>query len=671
MAEILDGERGLMESDRIDLAQILAIVPVLNEEETIATVVRDLQAQGLKHIRIVDNNSSDRSAAEARAAGAEVVVESRQSYGWACWRGLQDVPDGIEWILFCDGDGSSDLTNLAPFWEAAREADFVLGDRRATATSRQGLTAPQQFGNWLATTLIWLGWGHRYRDLGPLRLIRWHALQGIQMRDRGFGWTVEMQVRALERELRVREIPVAYRDRQGGQSKISGTLVGMFKAGTGILGTIGKLFVGRQPLTVLSAFLVLLGCWILRDYGDIHDGGPLWPQFVLGVGLLGAGFFLSGAIAQIATGWFWGTAFLSRLIFLAVPPGNDIWRYIWEGRLQNLGFSPYAQPPNAPELIPLRTDWWYLINHPDVSAIYPPIVQLGFRAIAAVSPTVLAFKLGFVAADLVACYLLARHVGRAKALFYAWNPLILYSFAVGGHYDSWFVLPLVAAWVFWERQHWHWSAFLLGISVGVKWVSLPLFAFIVWRSPWRRALTLVAVGAIPLLVTVPAFCNLNSCPLIPTDSQFVSYGRSAELIPHLLGLVWPASKASGSNLIYVGGFGVIALLLIFTSKRLASFAEHFFASLLAFSPIIHAWYFSWLIPFSAASHNLGTRLASISVFVYFVLPHRESMEISGWWMHDSERFWMWAPFVVGYAWTLWRQFTSGLPPKGRSIREAT
>jgi len=166
------------------------------------------------------------------------------------------------------------------------------------------------------------------------------------------------------------------------------------------------------------------------------------------------------------------------------------------------------------------------------------------------------------------------------------------------------------------------------------------------------------------LATIPAFCNFNSCPLIPTDSQFVSSGRSAEFIPYLVKFVWPASTASGSNPVYVAGFGIIALLLLFTGKRLVVFAEHFFASLLAFSPIVHAWYFSWLIPFSTVSHNLGTRLASISIFVYFVLPHRESFDgTAGWVMYDAERFWMWTPFVLGYGWTLWRQATTGLPPK--------
>ncbi len=643
-----------MGGDRAVLERVLAIIPVLDEEATIAAVVRDLQARGVDRVRVVDNGSRDRSATLARAAGAEVVTEARQSYGWACWRGLQDIPAGIDWILFCDGDGSSDLAGLPRFWSAMAAADLILGDRRATAESRQNLTPVQRFGNALATTLIWLGWGHRYRDLGPLRLIRRPALEALQLKDRGFGWTVEMQVRAVELGLRVREVPVVWRDRQGGRSKISGTLAGVFKAGAGILSTIGKQFLRTQLPLAASTVLSVAGCLLLLAYGDIHSGKPLWPTFVVGVGLLGAGFWGTGAIARLSAGWFWATSVLLRLILLGAPPGNDIWRYVWEGRLQNFGFSPYAQPPSAPELTPLRTDWWHLINHLDVSAIYPPVVQLGFRAIAAISPTVLAFKLGFVLADLLVCWLLARRLGHQRALFYAWNPLVLYAFAAGGHYDSWFILPMVAAWVLWDRKHWYWSALCLGLSIGVKWVSLPLLAFVVWRSPWWRALGLIALGALPMLVTVPVFCRWNACPLIPTESDFVSKGRSAELVPYLVSQIWPVTAEAGWNWLFVGSFGAVALVLLLASKRLVAFAEHFFASLLVFSPIVHAWYFSWLVPFSAASGNLGTRLGSISIFVYFVLPHRETLE-QGWFLSEPLRGLLWLPFVAGYLWFLWRQ----------------
>jgi glycosyltransferase involved in cell wall biosynthesis len=243
-----------------NLDAILVIIPVLNEEATIAQVIQSLQSIGLYHIRVVDNGSRDRSADMAFKAGAEVLHEPIPGYGRACWRGLQAMPDSIHWILFCDGDGSDDVRALNHFSsfcdlsscdvsleQQSQSCDLILGDRTATATGRAVLTPVQRFGNALATTLIWMGWGYRYRDLGPLRLIRRSALDQIQMQDRGFGWTVEMQVRAIECELRICELPVHYQCRQGGRSKISGTILGSINAGIVILITLGHLY-GRRWL---------------------------------------------------------------------------------------------------------------------------------------------------------------------------------------------------------------------------------------------------------------------------------------------------------------------------------------------------------------------------------------------------------------------------------------
>ena len=132
-------------------------------------------------------------------------------------------------------------SDLGGFLQAAAGCDLVLGNRRATAAGRAHLSPAQNLGNALATTLIALGWGHRYQDLGPLRLIRRQALDRICMRDRGFGWTVEMQARALEEGLRVEERPVAYRPRRGGRSKISGSVGGTLAAGSVILSTLAVL----------------------------------------------------------------------------------------------------------------------------------------------------------------------------------------------------------------------------------------------------------------------------------------------------------------------------------------------------------------------------------------------------------------------------------------------
>lgn len=221
---------------------MLVIIPVLNEEATIAAVIQALFSCGLKHIQVVDNGSRDRTVEIAKDAGATVLFEPVAGYGRACWRGMQEMPEAIEWVLFCDGDGSDDISSLPKFVGLGDRFDLILGNRMATATGRSAMTPVQRFGNRLATMLIWLGWGFRYQDLGPLRLIRRLALERLNMQDRGFGWTVEMQVRAIECGLRICELPVPYHHRQGGKSKISGTLRGSAKAGHIILRTLGCLY---------------------------------------------------------------------------------------------------------------------------------------------------------------------------------------------------------------------------------------------------------------------------------------------------------------------------------------------------------------------------------------------------------------------------------------------
>ncbi|HSM81542.1 MAG TPA: glycosyltransferase family 2 protein [Nodosilinea sp.] len=241
-----------MREASLGLDSVLVVIPVLNEAATIAGVVSGLQALGLHHIRVVDNGSRDGTAEIAARCGADVVYEPIAGYGQACWRGLQGLPAATRWVLFCDGDGSDDLASLPEFLTHRPRCDLVLGNRTATAAGRAALTPAQHFGNRLATVLIWLGWGHRYRDLGPLRLLRRSALERLAMQDRGFGWTVEMQVRAIEERLRIRELPVAYHPRRGGKSKISGTLGGSVRAGTVILSTLGSLYLRR---------LAALGRW--------------------------------------------------------------------------------------------------------------------------------------------------------------------------------------------------------------------------------------------------------------------------------------------------------------------------------------------------------------------------------------------------------------------------
>ncbi len=653
-----------------DLERVLVIIPVFNEADTIAKVIQQLQAQGLTQIRVVDNNSDDGSGDIARRWGAGVVRETVTGYGSTCWRGLQNIPESIEWILFCDGDGSDDLSQLPNFWAATATADFILSNRRAVATSRQKLTPAQNWGNGLAVTLIQWGWGFQYQDLGPLRLIRRTALEKIAMQDRAFGWTVEMQVRAVEEGLRIQEIATSYGDRQGGQSKISGTLSGVIKAGYGILTTIGKLYWRKWQqrnraaeenvipwqqslIVVLAGILLLLGAGMMHSHGDFSHTSS-FRQFCLGFGVMVAGW--AGASfgklpRSMGVIWFWAVAIGCRLWLLPMTPGDDIWRYLWEGWLQNQGFNPYGLPPNAPPLEFLRPDWWSAINHPDIAAIYPPVTQWGFRLLAAIDPSVFVFKLGFVAADLGVCALLAIAFGVQRAKIYAWNPLVIYSFAGGGHYDSWFILPLVAAWLLVEKRHWGLSALFLGISIGVKWISLPLFGFWLWRRRPQQWPGLLLFAGLPLLLTAPTFCRLDRCPLIPAQSSFVVQARSADLLPHILTYFWPASRQM--NWIFVLPLAVITGILLLRCRQFTRFAEGYFIVLFLLSPVIHAWYFTWLIPFAVATGNWGTRWLTASSLIYFWLPYRQfaGLETERWFLTNPERTLLWLPFLVGCGWT--------------------
>lgn len=220
--------------------RVALIIPALNEEQTIAAALDGLAGQNLAQVVVVDNGSSDRTAEVARKRGALVVREPRRGYGQACLAGIAVLDPDTSIVVFMDADGSDDPADLERLLEPIQrgEADFVIGSRVLGERERDSLSRQQRFGNWLASLLLRVLYGAHYSDLGPFRAIRRDALERLSMHDSNFGWTVEMQIKARKHGLRVREVPVRYRRRRGGKSKVSGSVRGSILAGAKILWTI-------------------------------------------------------------------------------------------------------------------------------------------------------------------------------------------------------------------------------------------------------------------------------------------------------------------------------------------------------------------------------------------------------------------------------------------------
>ena len=219
------------------------IIPCLDEEAPIFGVVRDVLAEGVGEVIVVDNGSTDRTAERAAAAGARVVREPRRGYGRACTAGLAAVPPGTEIVCVLDGDGSDVPAFIADVVApvAGGRADFVMGSRLRGRRERGSLTPQQIAAGLIAGVLLRLVYGVRFTDMSPLRAIRTDTLRALGMTEMTYGWNLEMQMRVAARGLRSVEIPVDHRCRRGGESKVSGNLAAGLKAAFKITTTFLRL----------------------------------------------------------------------------------------------------------------------------------------------------------------------------------------------------------------------------------------------------------------------------------------------------------------------------------------------------------------------------------------------------------------------------------------------
>ncbi|WP_395054005.1 glycosyltransferase family 2 protein [Flavobacterium sp.] len=222
---------------------IKVIIPAYNEEKAIANVIAEIPLL-VDEIIVISNNSTDKTEVVAKNAGATVLLETRKGYGYACLKGMEyianlEIKPNI--VVFLDGDYSDYPEELTKLIEPIlnQNIDFVIGARVSNLRESGSMTPQQVFGNWLATFLMKVFFGAKFTDLGPFRAIKYDKLLQLQMEDKTYGWTVEMQLKVLKQKMTYIEIPVRYKNRIG-VSKVSGTVKGTIMAGVKIIGWIMK-----------------------------------------------------------------------------------------------------------------------------------------------------------------------------------------------------------------------------------------------------------------------------------------------------------------------------------------------------------------------------------------------------------------------------------------------
>ncbi|CAN5491039.1 DUF2029 domain-containing protein [soil metagenome] len=348
--------------------------------------------------------------------------------------------------------------------------------------------------------------------------------------------------------------------------------------------------------------------------------------------LIAATYFPAQLSARQQALLVWAAAIILRVAALPLEPGDDFWRYQWEGEIQHAGFNPYVQPPNDPQLQGLRDEFpaWDKINHPDFSAIYPPGAELLFAGLSRISDSPLLYKLILSLADLATLALLIQLVGSAsryaRAAWYAWNPLIVYSFAGAAHFDSLMIMPMVAGVLLLTRyesaaqRRDKWlialgAAALFGAAISLKLIPLILLPLCLIALRSRAPALLVSVG-IPA-----ALCTIYGWPEVPIWDSL----RRFAYVTRLNDLFWwsieetfwpnPRQKNYHYNVVIVVTVLLLTILFWRNWKRGMLWV---LGAALILSPVLHPWYCTWILPFAVWRRSPAWHVLGVSIFAYYL-----------------------------------------------------
>ncbi len=413
-------------------------------------------------------------------------------------------------------------------------------------------------------------------------------------------------------------------------------------------------------MSVVAPCLLLAGTLGMLPHGALNNHPAIF-WFLVGAGVMVSGFFLALRFPGSNPLVFWGVAVGARVLLLWQESGADIYRYVWEGKLLLGGWNPYLHAPDSPLLETLRDGVWADVQHKTFSAIYPPLAEWIFAAMAAIWAAPIFFRIIFLLTDVAVVALLTRRFGMTRSLVYAWNPLVIYSFAGGGHYDAIFVLVLVLSWFAWMDKRFLLAVTWLGAAVAIKWMALPLLAWAGWqlvRRAWKDqrfgpVFAGAFLGAAPLVVSYVALSLwTREWTLQLHPPLFSQYARSAEFLPGIIGVFWEQSRYH--NQWFAIPLAVFWTVIILRVVRFERAVEWIFFSIFIFSPMMHAWYFTWIIPFAVMTRNSGTLAVSASAFVYFLLHLRIDLPVGNWVLTPLETALLWLPFVIGFLFSEWQ-----------------
>ena len=426
----------------------------------------------------------------------------------------------------------------------------------------------------------------------------------------------------------------------------------------------------RLWLALLAEILLLAAFHRFDDWR--YAGMPI--KFVEVAVLCGIAFFAAASsFAQMPWGrmagvTFWVVAILLRIVALPLEPGDDFWRYQWEGKVQNAGFNPYVLAPNDEKLIPVRPQFpnWNQINHRDYSAIYPPGAELCFAALSRFAAGPLASKLLFAAADLAAIAVLLRLIGGstrfADAAWYAWNPLVVYSFAGAAHFDSLMILPMLAGILFFVRSQaatehsaqWRYAilgAIAIGLAISIKLIPVLLLPICVFALG-RRAFALAISLAIPAALSLPF--GFPQVPIWNSLGRFLGVTRLNDIFWWIIeDTVWPNPHQRNYhyNVIIIVAVLVVSVFFLRNWKRGLLWVM---GAALILSPVLHPWYCTWILPLAAWRRVDGWQVLSVTLFAYYLFWD-ERLFMLPWHSEPWLRGFILIPPIVAVFLAFWRK----------------